>query len=71
MSDIVKLLRPDGVEVDFELGHAERLMAMPDNGGWELVDANFEMVGNEIVRRRRKKTAEPANADEQQLPSEG
>lgn len=53
----VKLLRPDGKVIEFRLDHAERILTMRDNGGWVLQDEKYELVGNEIVRKRTKRTA--------------
>lgn len=40
----------------FELGHAERLLAIRDNGGWTLDDERFEYSEkNGIGRKQNKK----------------
>jgi hypothetical protein len=38
----------------FELTHAERLLSMRKNGGWELADDNYTWDGN-ILRRNKGK----------------
>ena len=46
----------NGVTQDFEMSHAERLLRMPNNGGWALPkDSKFEFVDNGLQRRRDKK----------------
>lgn len=43
-----------GAEREFELDHAERILAIP-NSGWKLVDEDFEYVNGTINRRDKKK----------------
>ena len=46
----------NGVTRDFELSHAERLLRMPRNGGWELPEnSKYEFVDNGLRRRANKK----------------
>lgn len=46
----------NGVTREFEFSHAERLLRMPNNGGWHLPkDSKFEFVENGLQRRRNKK----------------
>lgn len=46
----------NGVTRDFELSHAERLLKMPNNGGWHLPEnSKFEFVNNGLRRRQDKK----------------
>ena len=46
----------NGVTREFEFSHAERLLAMPRNGGWTLPkDSKFEYVNNGLYRRADKK----------------
>ena len=41
---------------DFELSHAERLLRLPNNGGWHLPeDSKFEFVDYALRRRQDKK----------------
>lgn len=40
---------------EFEISHAERLLNMANNGGWELADKNYELKDGIIVRRNTKK----------------
>lgn len=41
---------------DFELSHAERLLRMPNNGGWHLPEnSNFEFVDYALRCRKDKK----------------
>lgn len=45
-----------GIQQDFALDHAERILRMPNNGGWELPeDSNFELTENGLACRRNKK----------------
>ena len=38
-----------------EIAHAERLLRMPNNGGWELADPNYRYNEDyEIIERRDK-----------------
>ena len=53
---------------EFEINHAERLLRMPNNGGWQLPkDSDFKFTNdNGIEYRRNKKTdngAEKAQND--------
>lgn len=43
-----------GAEREFDLDHAERILAIP-NSGWKLVDEDFEYVDGTINRRNTKK----------------
>lgn len=40
----------------FELGHAERLLSMERNGGWEIDDERFEYVEGYGIGRKGHKT---------------
>ena len=42
------------LEREFDLDHAERILAIP-NSGWKLVDEDFEYVNGTINRRDKKK----------------
>lgn len=39
---------------EFEITHAERLLAIPSNGGWFLDDKDYELKDGNIVRRPAK-----------------
>lgn len=43
-----------GAKREFDLDHAERILAMR-NSGWKLVDEDFEYVNGTINRRDKKK----------------
>ena len=46
----------NGVTREFEFSHAERLLRMPRNGGWELPEnSNYEFLDNGLRRRGNKK----------------
>lgn len=46
----------NGVTREFELAHAERLLRMPNNGGWHLPEnSKYEFVENGLQCRRDKK----------------
>lgn len=46
----------NGVTREFEFSHAERLLRMPKNGGWELPkDSKYEFVNNALQCRGNKK----------------
>lgn len=46
----------NGVTLEFEISHAERLLNMPNNGGWHLPEnSKFEYVNNGLRRRQDKK----------------
>lgn len=46
----------NGVTREFEFSHAERLLRMPNNGGWELTEnSKFEFVDNGLRRRKDQK----------------
>lgn len=44
------------LEREFEVTHAERLLKMPNNGGWELPqDSNYEYnKDNGVISKRNK-----------------
>ena len=44
----------EGAEQQFDIDHAERILAIP-NSGWKLVDQDFELVDGTINRRSQKK----------------
>jgi hypothetical protein len=40
---------------DFEVSHAERLLAMPNNGGWQLPkDSPYDYQDGSISRRNKE-----------------
>ena len=46
----------NGVTREFEFSHAERLLRMPRNGGWQLPEnSTFEFVDYALRRRQDKK----------------
>lgn len=46
----------NGVTREFELSHAERLLRMRNNGGWELTEnSKYEFVDNGLRRRGNKR----------------
>lgn len=46
----------NGVTREFEFSHAERLLRMPNNGGWKLPDnSKYEFVDYALRRRQDKK----------------
>lgn len=55
------MLRCDALGVEsqaFSCSHAERLLSMPDNGGWELDDNKFQFtIEHGLERRKNKKGA--------------
>jgi hypothetical protein len=49
-------LMANDVTREFEISHAERLLRMPNNGGWYLPEnSKFEFVNNGLRRRQDKK----------------
>ena len=44
----------EGAEQQFDIDHAERILAIP-NCGWKLKDKEFEYVDGTINRRDKKK----------------
>ena len=40
---------------DFEVSHAERLLAMPNNGGWKLPENSPYIFDNGSISRRNQK----------------
>ena len=44
----------EGAEQQFDIDHAERILAIP-NCGWKLQDKEFELVDGTINRRDKKK----------------
>lgn len=56
------VLQVGNVKQEFEINHAERILRMPNNGGWHLPDdSNYEMdQQNGIATKRNKgKTQKP------------
>lgn len=54
------MLKCDAIGIDsqaFAFGHAERLLMLPHNGGWELNDNNFEFDEEHGLTKRRKNKA--------------
>lgn len=50
-----------GVTQKFEISHAERLLRMPNNAGWELKDNGYIFTHeNGIIRRTNKGAADAA-----------
>ena len=46
-------LMANNVTREFEISHAERLLRMPNNGGWHLPEnSKFEFVNNGLRRRQ-------------------
>ena len=46
----------NGVTREFEISHAERLLRMPNNGGWHLPESSkFEFNVDYGLRRRQDK----------------
>ena len=52
-TNTVLLVVPEhGIQQDFTLEHAERLLLMPNNGGWVLPkDSKFELTKNGLKYR--------------------
>jgi len=47
-------LRAGEIEREFEVGHAERLLRMPNNGGWQIADDKVELTENGFKSRKHK-----------------
>ena len=53
---MITLSCPSLVDRQFEVSHAERLLAMPNNGGWHLPENSpYEFKNGSISRRNKKK----------------
>ena len=53
----VILTCPSLGEREFEVSHAERLLAMPKNGGWHLPeDSQYVLDNGSITRRNTEKS---------------
>lgn len=50
-------LRAGQREESFEISHAERILNMPNNGGWELSDKEYQYKDG-IIKRRAVKGSE-------------
>ena len=48
---------------EFEVSHAERLLAMPNNGGWQLPQNSIYIYENGSITRRNK---EKSNREKKQ-----
>lgn len=54
---IITLNCPALGDREFEVSHAERLLAMPNNGGWQLpVDSKYKYENGSITRRDKKES---------------
>lgn len=51
----VILTCPSCGDREFEVNHAERLLRMQKNGGWQLKDKEYEFKDGYITRRDTKK----------------
>ena len=52
---LITLSCPALGERQFEVSHAERLLAMPNNGGWQLPDGSeYEFANGTISRKVTK-----------------
>lgn len=40
---------------EFEVTHAERILALQQNGGWYLDDEDYELKDGYIIRRHKEK----------------
>lgn len=50
---------------DFEVSHAERLLKMPNNGGWQLPEnSKFEFDKENGLRYKRNKKADNGATDQ-------
>lgn len=59
---MVVLRHPKLGACKYEITHAERLLRMPNNGGWELADPNYKYdKENEIIERADKGASNEAN----------
>lgn len=56
----VKLIcPPHGLTDEFEIKHAERLLRMPNNGGWQLPkDSDFKFTNDNGIEYKRNKKAD-------------
>ena len=52
---IITLNCPALGDRQFEVSHAERLLAMPNNGGWQLPENSPYVYENGSISRRDKK----------------
>jgi hypothetical protein len=56
-STMITLSCPSLGDRQFEVSHAERLLAMPNNGGWHLPeDSSYEYKNGSISRRNKKES---------------
>lgn len=56
------VLQVGDVKQEFEINHAERILRMPNNGGWYLPDdSNYEMDQQNgiVIKRNKGKTQKP------------
>jgi hypothetical protein len=60
----VELVTEDGQRGAFELEHAERLLRMPNNGGWRLPDASpYQFDYYDGITRRTDSTRADESAE--------
>ena len=56
---MITLSCPSLDDRQFEVSHAERLLAMPNNGGWHLPEnSQYEYKDGSICRRNKKESNE-------------
>ena len=53
-------LTANGVSKSFDIDHAERILGMPHNGGWKILEENKYIFENGIIVRRNKRVVEEA-----------
>lgn len=39
---------------EFGLEHAQKILTMPNNGGWKLIDSNFTLEDGNIKRKPKR-----------------
>lgn len=59
---MVRLTCPSLGEREFEVSHAERLLSMQNNGGWQLSDKEYEYKNGSISRKANKGAKATAEA---------
>lgn len=59
---MVRLTCPSLGEREFEVSHAERLLSMQNNGGWQLAGNEYEYKDGSINRRVKEKSKGAAKA---------
>jgi hypothetical protein len=65
------ILEANGVKESFEISHAERILRMPDNGGWQLPENSpFKLTEDGITVRANSRDSKKPKENQSDKPSD-